>query len=127
MLRLKAEPDGQGISCEAADIGMVAAMAQNSSLNYGGVTPAMPGFGNLPKGIMATAGALQADLTVFERAVCIRQMSLSAVQQATVDDRTAIAIRTGSNRLDTWCLEQQKFNSILKFKEMLDGAALHFF
>ena len=42
---------------------------------------------------MAAAGALQTDLIVFERAVCIRHMSLAAVQQAIVDDRTATANR----------------------------------
>jgi hypothetical protein len=48
---------------------------------------------------MAAAGALQTDLIVFERAVCIRHMSLAAVQQAIVDDRTATANRTRSHRL----------------------------
>eukprot|EP00435_Cladocopium_sp_Y103_P008328 s555_g2.t1 len=112
MLKLKAEMDRQGISCEASDLAMECAMAHNSTLNYGGVTPAMAVLGILPRGfyddesrgVLATAGALQTDLTVFERAVRIRQMSLAAVQQAIVDDRTARANRTRSHRLDTMSL-----------------------
>eukprot|EP00438_Fugacium_kawagutii_P029807 Skav231475 [mRNA] locus=scaffold1100:530653:539709:- [translate_table: standard] len=109
MLKLRAELDRQGIICEVNDIAMEAAMAHNSTLNYGGVTPAMAVFGVLPRGfyddeasgIMASAGALQTDLTTFEKAVRIRQMSLAAVQQAIVEDRTARANRTRSHRLDT--------------------------
>ena len=112
MLKLKAELDRQRISCEVSDLAMECAMAHNSTLNYGGVTPAMAVLGILPRGfyddesrgVLATAGALQTDLTVFERAVHIRQMSLSAVQQAIVDDRTARANRTRSHRLDTLSL-----------------------
>ena len=48
---------------------------------------------------MASAGALQTDLTVFEKALRVRQLSLSAVQQAIVEDRTARANRTRIHRL----------------------------
>lgn len=112
MLKLKAELDRQGMMCETAEIAMESAMAHNSTLNYGGVTPAMAVFGVLPRGfyddespgLMASAGALQTDLTTFEKAVRIRQMSLAAVQQAIVEDRTARAHRTRSHRLDTSAL-----------------------
>ena len=50
MLKLKAELDRQGIVCEPNDIAMESAMAHNSTLNYGGVTPAMAVFGILPRG-----------------------------------------------------------------------------
>ena len=109
MLKLRAELNRQGISYETSEIAMEAAMAHNSTLNYGGVTPAMAVFGILPRGfyddesagILSTAGALQSDLTVFEKALRIRQMSLSAVQKAIVEDRTARANRTRSHRIDT--------------------------
>ena len=112
MLKLKAELDRQGIICETAEIAMESAMAHNSTLNYGGVTPAMAVFGILPRGfyddespgLLSAAGALQSDLTTFEKAVRIRQMSLAAVQQAIVEDRTARAHRTRSHRLDTSAL-----------------------
>ena len=109
MMKLKAELNRQGIRYETSEIAMEAAMAQNSTLNYGGVTPAMAVFGILPRGfyddessgILSKAGALQSDLTVFEKALRIRQMSLSAVQKAIVEDRTARANKTRSHRLDT--------------------------
>ena len=109
MLKLKAELDRQGIITETSEIAMEAAMAHNSTLNYGGVTPAMAVFGILPRGfyneespgLMASAGALQTDLTTFEKAVRVRQLSLAAVQQAIVEDRTARANRTRSHRLNT--------------------------
>ena len=112
MLKLKAELDRQGIVAEPNEIAMEAAMAQNCTLNYNGVTPAMAVFGVLPRGfyddespgVLAAAGALQTDLTVFEKALRIRQMSLAAVQQAIVEDRTARANRTRSHRLDTTSL-----------------------
>ena len=109
MLKLKAELDRQGIICETDDIAMEPAMAHNSTLNYGGVTPAMAVFGILPRGfyneessgIMSVAGALQTDLGTFEKAVRMREISLSAVQQAIVEDRTARARRTRRHRLNT--------------------------
>lgn len=112
MLKLKAELDRQAIICETAEIAMESAMAHNSTLNYGGVTPAMAVFGILPRGfyddeapgLLAAAEALQSDLTTFEKAVRIRQMPLLAVQQAIVEDRTARAHRTRSHRLDTSAL-----------------------
>lgn len=112
MLKLKAELDRQGVSYEVSELAMESAMAHNSTLNYNGVTPAMAVFGVLPRGfyddesngILASAGALQTDLTTFEKALRIRQMSLSAVQQAIVEDRTARANRTRSHRLDTTTL-----------------------
>ena len=108
MMKLKAELDRQGIVYEISEIAMESAMAHNSTLNYGGVTPAMAVFGILPRGfyddeaagLLASAGALQTDLTTFEKALRIRQMSLSAVQQAIVEDRTARANRTRAHRLD---------------------------
>ncbi len=109
MMKLKAELDRQGIFYEISEVAMESAMAHNSTLNYGGVTPAMAVFGILPRGfyddeaagLLASAGALQTDLTTFEKALRIRQMSLSAVQQSIVEDRTARANRTRAHRLDT--------------------------
>ena len=45
MMKLKAELERQGISHDTAEIAMESAMAHNSTLNYGGVTPAMAVFG----------------------------------------------------------------------------------
>ena len=112
ILKIKAELDRQGIVHEVSEIAMEAAMAQNSTLNYGGVTPAMAVFGILLRGfyddeaagLLASAGALQTDLTTFEKALRVRQISLSAVQQAIVEDRTARANRTRSHRLDASAL-----------------------
>ena len=64
-------------------------------------------FGILPRdfyeedatGIMALAGALQTDLTVYEKALRIRQTSLAAVQHAIIEDRVARANRTRPHQL----------------------------
>ena len=45
------------------------------------------------------AGALQTDVTPFERALRIRQLSLSAVQRAVTEDRISRAGRTRTNQL----------------------------
>ncbi|CAJ1430110.1 unnamed protein product, partial [Effrenium voratum] len=75
MLKLYAELTRQGLVPEWKEIALEAAMAHNITLNYGGVTPSMSVFGVLPRGfyeedstgVLATAGALQTDLSVFER------------------------------------------------------------
>ena len=83
-------------------------MAQNLSLNFGGVTPAMAVLGVLPRpffdvaadNVMADAGALQTDLSQFERALRVRQISMSCIQQAISEDRVARANRTRTHQLD---------------------------
>jgi len=50
--------------------------------------------------VMNTDGALETDLTVFERALRIRQTSLAQAQQAVIEDRMARASRTRPQQLD---------------------------
>ena len=108
MQKLEAELDRANISIELGDLAAEAAMAQNCSLNYGGVTPCMGVFGVLPRpfyeddssGITATAGALQTDLTAFEKALRIRHLALSCVHRAVAEDRIARANRTRTHQVD---------------------------
>ena len=108
MLKLQAEMTRQGITLEESEIAGESAMAHNITLNYGGVTPAMCVFGTLPrgfyeadgKGIMSTTGALQTDLSVFERALRIRQAALAQCHQAIIEDRVARAARSRPRQLE---------------------------
>ena len=82
-------------------------MSHNMSLNYGGATPSMAVFGVLPRpfyqedhqGVVALSGALQTDITPFERALRIRQTALSMVQAAVAEDRVARANRSRPHQL----------------------------
>ena len=108
MKKLETELDRQGIRLEIHDLARECAFAQNQSLNYNGYTPSMAVFGVLPRpffqedseGITATAGALQTDLTPFEKALRIRQIALSMVQMAVAEDRVARANRTRTQQLN---------------------------
>ena len=108
MLKLQAEMTRQGITLEDSEISGEAAMAHNLTLNYGGVTPAMCVFGTLPRGfyesdgrgIMSTTGALQTDLSTFERAPRIRQAALAQCHQAIIEDRVARAARSRPRQLE---------------------------
>ena len=107
MMKLEAELDRQGIAITVGDLAKEAAMSHNISLNYGGATPSMCVFGVIPRpfyqddgsGITAVAGALQTDVTPFEKAIRIRQMALSMVQRAVAEDRIARANRTRTHQL----------------------------
>ena len=107
MHKSDAELDRQGIKIMPHELARESAMAQNQSLNYDGATPSMAVFGVLPRpfyqedssSIMSVAGALQTDITPFERALRIRQMALSMVQKAIVEDRVARANRTRTHQL----------------------------
>ncbi len=90
MYKLRAELQRQGLDPEPRELSQESAMAHNITLSYGGVTPTMAVFGTLPRGFYDTesrgllnaAGAMQTDLTVFERAMRIRQTALAQCQQA---------------------------------------------
>ena len=107
MAKLEAELDRQGIAIEIDDLCRESASAQNSTLNYGGATPAMCVFGVLPRPyfqddtdhITAITGALQTDVIPFERAIRVRQMALSMVHKAIAEDRVARANRTRPQQL----------------------------
>ena len=108
MLKLQAEMTRQGLTLEDSEISGEAAMAHNLTLNYGGVTPAMCVFGTLPRGfyesdgrgIMSATGALQTDLSTFERALRIRQAALAQCHQAIIEDRVARAARSRPRQLE---------------------------
>ena len=107
MLKLRAELARQGLPHDLQDLCQEGAMAHNITLNYGGATPSMAVFGMLPRGfyeldsdgIMTTTGALQTDVTPFERAIRIRQTALAQTQQAIAEDRVARASRTKPHQL----------------------------
>ena len=107
MQKLEAELDRQGISISPHELAKECAMAHNQSLNYNGATPSMAVFGVLPRpfyqedneSVMAVAGALQTDITPFDRALRIRQTSLSMVQRAVAEDRVARANRSRPHQL----------------------------
>ena len=107
MKKVAAELDRQGIAIQPHELSRECAMSHNMSLNYGGATPSMAVFGVLPRpfyqedgnGIMALAGALQTDITPFERALRIRQTALSMVQMAVAEDRVARANRSRPHQL----------------------------
>lgn len=90
-------------------------MAHNLTLSYGGVTPSMVVFGTLPhefynpesEGIMSITGATQrSSLTIFERALRIRQTALAQAHQSVIEDRAARAARTRPHQLDVGKLVQ---------------------
>ena len=107
MKKVEAELDRQGISILPHELARECAMSHNMSLNYGGATPSMAVFGVLPRpfyqedhqGVMALSGALQTDITPFERALRIRQTALSMVQMAVAEDRVARANRSRPHQL----------------------------
>ncbi|CAE7220811.1 unnamed protein product, partial [Symbiodinium sp. CCMP2456] len=107
MKKVEAELDRQGIAIQPHELARECAMSHNMSLNYGGATPSMAVFGVLPRpfyqedgnSIMALSGALQTDVTPFERALRIRQTALSMVQAAVAEDRVARANRSRPHQL----------------------------
>eukprot|EP00435_Cladocopium_sp_Y103_P076100 s59_g76.t1 len=107
MSKLQAELQRQGLNPEPSELAQESAMAHNQTINYGGVTPCMNVFGVLPRGfynpespgVTSVIGALQTDLTVFERAMRIRQSALAQTAQAIIEDRTARANRTRPHQL----------------------------
>ena len=90
------------------ELGRESAMAQNITLSYKGITPAVAVFGTLPRrfydteseGILSYEGAGQTDIPVFERALRIRQTALAQAQQALIEDTVARASRTRPHQLD---------------------------
>ena len=108
MLKLSAELDRQGLRLSPGELAKESAMSHNQTLNYNGASPSMAVFGILPRpfyqedgdNITAVAGALQTDITPFEKALRIRQLSLSMVQRAVAEDRIARAGRTRPHKLD---------------------------
>ncbi|CAE7404059.1 unnamed protein product, partial [Symbiodinium necroappetens] len=80
----KAELDRQGISNSINDLARECVMSHNNDCS----------------GVTAIAGALQTDVTPFEKALRIRQLALSTVQKAVAEDRIARANRTRTQQLE---------------------------
>ena len=107
MQKMKAECERQGLVVEDDDIAVEAAMSHNICITYGGYTPSMAVFGVLPRSfyefesptLTAVQGAQDRDLTVFESAMRLRQISLGAVQQAIAEDRVARAMHARPHKL----------------------------
>eukprot|EP00435_Cladocopium_sp_Y103_P056006 s391_g18.t1 len=108
MFKIRAELQRQGLHPTESELAQEAAMSHNLTLSYGGVTPAMAVYGTLPREfhnpesehVLNTTGALDTDLTVFERAMRIRQTALAQAQQAVIEDRVARAARTRPHQLE---------------------------
>ena len=107
MNKIREEAQRYSISVEKEELLSESLMAQNSTLNYGGYTPAMCVFGILPRGFM-NVDEISLDVegsdpttSTFERAARLRQISLSAAQSAIIEDRIVRAGRTRPQHVDT--------------------------
>lgn len=106
MYKLRAELQRQGMNPQPEELGRESAMAQNITHSYKDITPAVAVFGTLPRGFYDTESegilsyAGQTDISVFERALRIRQTALVQAQQALIEDTVARASRTRPHQLD---------------------------
>ena len=108
MLKMRSECERQGMEVNLNDLAAEAAMAQNLTINVGGYTPHMAVTGTLPypffdidsAGIMAVAGAAQDNLSVFERALRLRQLAMTAATQSIMESRIARAAKTRPQQFD---------------------------
>ena len=108
MRKMRSECERQGMEVNLDDLAAEAAMAQNLTINVGGYTPHMAVTGTLPDpffdidsaGIMAVAGAAQDNLSVFERALRLRQLAMTAATQSIMESRIARAAKTRPQQLD---------------------------
>lgn len=107
MLKIKEEAARYNIIVEKEELLSESLMAQNSTLNFGGYTPAMCVFGVLPRGFMnvdavniAEEGA-DPTTSTFERAARLRQIALAASQRSIIEDRMLRAGRTRPQHIDT--------------------------
>ena len=107
MMKLRAEAERQGLDIDLADIAAEASFAQNATLNIGGYSPHMMVIGTLPMpyydfdspGIQAVTGARTGNPSLFERALRLRQMALTAATQSIMEDRIARASHTRPQRV----------------------------
>ena len=119
MYKLRAELQRQGPNPQAEELGREAAMAQSITLSYKGITPAMAVCGTARRGsydtesegMLSYEGAGQTDISVFERALRIRQTALAQAQQAVVEDRVARASRTRPSPIGPWHFDSWHFRS----------------
>ncbi|CAE7229802.1 RE1, partial [Symbiodinium sp. CCMP2456] len=107
MLKLRAEAERQGLDISLADLAAEASFAQNATLNIGGYSPHMMVIGTLPMpfydfeapGIQAITGAGHANPSVYERALRLRQMAITAASQSIMENRIARAGHTRPQRV----------------------------
>ena len=113
MLKIHAEAERTGLETNYADIAAEAGFAQNATINIGGYTPHMLVTGSLPfpfydidsAGLQATSGANMTRPTVFETALRLRQIALTAATQSIMEDRIARAGHTRPQRVQTESLK----------------------
>ncbi|OLQ14518.1 hypothetical protein AK812_SmicGene1358 [Symbiodinium microadriaticum] len=106
MMKLRAEAECQGMDIDYGDLAAEASFAQNATLNVGGYTPHMMVTGSLPMpfydidapGIQAISGASQVSTSVYERALRLRQLALTAATQSIMENRIARASHTRPQR-----------------------------
>ena len=109
MQKVKAECDRQGLLVEDSDVATESSMSHNLCLTYGGYSPCMAVFGVVPRAfyefetpqMTAITGAADRDATVFETALRLRQIALTAIQQSLAEDRLTRATLHRSHRVDT--------------------------
>ena len=107
MMKLRAEAERQGMDIDMQDIAAEASFAQNATLNIGGYTPHMMVTGALPMpyfdidapGIQAISGASQVSTSIYERALRLRQLALTAATQSIVETRVARASHARPQRV----------------------------
>eukprot|EP00439_Symbiodinium_sp_Y106_P004476 s9466_g1.t1 len=107
MMKLRAEAERQGMEINLADLAAEASFAQNATLNIGGYSPHMMVIGTLPMpfydfeapGIQAITGAGHANPSVYERALRLRQMAITAATQSIMENRIARAGHTRPQRV----------------------------
>ena len=108
MLKMRAELERQGMEFDMEDVAAEASMAQNLTINVGGYTPHMAVTGTMPypffdvdaPGIISTSGAQQPAISVFEKALRLRQIALTASTQSIMESRIARAGRTRPQQLE---------------------------
>ncbi|CAK9030292.1 unnamed protein product [Durusdinium trenchii] len=109
MQKVKAECDRQGLLVEDSDVAAESSMSHNLCLIYGGYSPCVAVFGVVPRAfyefetpqMTAITGAADRDATVFETALRLRQIALTAIQQSLAEDRLTRATLHRSHRVDT--------------------------
>ena len=107
MMKLRAESERQGLEVTLSDLAAEASFAQNATLNIGGYSPHMMVIGTLPMpfydleapGIQAITGAGHANPSIYERALRLRQMAITAASQSIMENRIARAGHTRPQRV----------------------------
>ena len=107
MAKILAEAARYNIVVEPNELSAEAAMSHNMTLNVGdGYTPSMCVFGVLPRGYLdpeevpLSVSDRSQELSTFERAARLRQISLQCAQASILEDRITRAARSRPSRID---------------------------